>query len=243
MAFSLISKLQSGCPRGCPIDTAALGRLGISSALAHEYVASGWLTRLGRGVFMFAGDTLARDATLKFLQGRVLGLHVAGRTALAWQGYLQNITQREVLCLHGTAKSGLPNWFQERFPSRYTTTRVFDDGMPEGYGLAVLPESPNGPLVSAPERALLEMLSEVGVHQEAGEARGIMEAVRSVRLTEMGKLLQHCRMVKAARLCVVWAEELGLPWAVAARESAAGNLGQGRWIKQLKDGSNLILKP
>lgn len=49
--------------------------------------------------------------------------------------------------------------------------------------------------------------------------------------------------MKATRLCVVWAEELGLPWAGAAREAAAGRLGQGRWIRRLKDGRLLIGVP
>jgi len=34
--------------------------LGVSSALAHHYLKSGWLVRLGRGVFMFPNDTFLR---------------------------------------------------------------------------------------------------------------------------------------------------------------------------------------
>ena len=228
------------------MGSADLRRLGISPALAHEYVASGWLARLGRGVFMFTGDTLERDACLHFLQTRVPGLHVAGRTALDWQGFRQNVAQREVLCLHGRGNAVLPEWFTQRFPARYSRARLFDDKLAPGFGLTVLPEGvlgEKGPLVSAPERALLEMLNEVGVHQEAAEARAIMETVRHLRAKELAKLLRHCRTVKAARLCVVWAEEHGLPWAAAARTAAAGQLGTGRWVKRLKDGRTLILKP
>ena len=246
MTANLIKSLQTTLPRGTPIGTADLRRLGISPALAHEYVASGWLGRLGRGVFMFVGDTLGRDACLRFLQGKVPGLHVAGRTALDWQGFRQNVAQREVLCLHGSADAELPEWFTARFPARYSRARVFDDGLAEGCGLTVLPEGAlgeKGPLVSAPERALLEMLSEVGVHQEADEARGIMETVRHLRTKELGELLRHCRMVKTARLCVLGAEELGLSWAAAAREAAAGKWGTGRWMKPMKNGRMLVLKP
>lgn len=225
------------------MDTADLRRLGVSPALAHDYVKSGWLARLGRGVFMFAGDTLGRDASLKFLERKIPGLHVAGRTALAWQGFQQNLAHQETLCLHGDAKAVLPDWFRARFPARYSAPRLFDSGLPAGFGLSVLPESPSGPRVSAPERALLEMLSEVGVHQEAEEARGIMESVRQLRTHELGVLLSNCHMIKAARLCVVWAEELRLPWAASARETAAGKLGANRWIKRLRDGRTLILKP
>lgn len=223
------------------MDTGDLRQYGVSSASAHGYVKSGWLLRLGRGTFMFAGDTLGRDASLVFLGRKIPGLHVAGRTALAWQGFQQNMAHQETLCLQGEERGLLPGWFTERFPARYAAPALFDAELPAGFGLAVLPEAPTGPLVSGPERALLEMLSEVGVQQEAAEARGIMESMRQVRMKELAVLLKSCRMVKAVRLCVVWAEELGLTWAVAAREAAEGKLGTGRWIKRLKDGSTLIL--
>ena len=242
MATNLIKNLQTTHPRGSPIGTADLQRMGISPALAHEYVASGWLQRLGRGVFMFAGDMLGREACVRFLATKIEGLHVAGATALAWHGHRHNIAARETLCLHGVAKVVLPEWFTERYPARYGSGRLFDAQLAEGYGLAVLPETPSGPLVSVPERALLEMLSAVGVHQEAEEARSIMESIRHVRTKEFAELLQHCRMVKAARLCVLWSKELALPWAAAAREAAAGKLGSGRWIKQMKNGKTLTLK-
>jgi hypothetical protein len=50
-------------------------------------------------------------------------------------------------------------------------------------------------------------------------------------------------MVKAVRLCVVWAKELELPWADQARQAAAGRMGSGRWVARLKSGRTLILKP
>jgi hypothetical protein len=120
---------------------------------------------------------------------------------------------------------------------------LFDKNLPAGYGISTLPENPDGPRVSEPERALLEMLSEVGVHQEVDEARNIMEGLRQLRTAHLAKLLSACRMVKAVRLCVGWSEELGLPWAGKAREAAEGKMGTGRWVARLKDGRTLILKP
>lgn len=243
MKTGLIKALQTSEPRGMPLDTATLQGHGISSALAHDYVKSGWLERLGRGVFMFAGDDLERDLTLRFLERRMPGLHVAAKTALAWHGYRQNVAHQETLILWGARKGAPPSWFLERFPARFSSARLFDDELPVNSGLAPLPESPDGPKVSAPERALLEMLSEVGVYQTVEEARGTMESVRQLRSRQLATLLEHCRMTKAIRLCVVWAEELGLPWAEKAREAAAGRTGSSRWVWRLKDGRTLILKP
>ncbi len=238
-----IKKLLTTLPRGAPFDTATLAGLGIAPDLAHHYVKSGWLEKLGRGVFMFTGDTLHQDATLGFLAKRIPGLHLAAKTSLARHGFRHNVAQDEVTILWSDRPNALPEWFQNRFPSRYSTLRLFDEDLPPGFGISTLPDNPDGPHVSEPERALLEMLSEVGVHQEVDEARNIMEGVRQLRTVRLAKLLSACRMVKAARLCVVWAEELGLPWAAKAREAAKGKMGTGRWVGRFKDGSTLILKP
>ncbi len=238
-----IKELQTAQPRGTPLDSESLRRLGISSALAHEYIQAGWLARLGRGTFMFPGDQLDRNAAVRFLCQKIPGLHVAGKSALEWHGFRQNLAHRETLCLRGSGGAVLPGWFLERFPARFSASRLFADDLPPSFGLAPLPESPAGPPVSVPERALLEMLSEVGVHQEVEEARGIMETVRQLRTRELGTLLRSCRMVKAVRLCVIWAEELGLPWAGPARDAVADKLGTSRWIKRMKDGRTLILNP
>ena len=96
---------------------------------------------------------------------------------------------------------------------------------------------------SSPEHALLEMLSEVGVMQEVQEARNILESARSLRSKVVSQFLRAWREEKAARLCVGWSEELGLPWAEAACESIGDRFGKSRWVKRLKDGSILMFKP
>jgi hypothetical protein len=243
METNRIKALQTTLPRGAPLDTATLAGLGISAALAHEYLKAGWLEKLGRGVFMFAGDELQRNETLAFLEPRIPGLHVAAKTALAWHGFRHNVAVKERTILWGDHRIDLPSWLQDRFPARYSSSRLFDDDLPAGTGIAAMPEFPNGPRVSSPERALLEMLSEVGAYQELDEARAIMENVRQLRSRQLRLLLSHCRMVKAVRLCVAWARELDLPWAGHARQAASGRMGTGRWITRLKNGKTLILKP
>lgn len=239
---NLLRTLQTELPRGAPFDIQTLRDLGISSALASHYLKVGWLVRLGRGVFMFPNDDIQRDACLKFLSTQKPGLHVAGKTALAWRGVRHNLSLREQLILWGDAPGKLPEWLTVRFPARYTARRLFGRKLPSGFGLQPLPETPGGPLVSVPERALLEMLSEVGVGQGIEEARNIMEGVRSLRAEVLTPLLKNCLLVKAVRLCVQWAEELNLDWAAAARSAAKRTSGRGRWTTRLKDGTTLTLK-
>jgi len=239
---NLIKSLQTAFPRGTPFDHQQLATLGVSSALAHHYLKSGWLTRLGRGVFMFPNDTLRREDCLTFLSRRMTGLHVGGKTALAWRGIRHHLPAREPLTLWGDAKARLPEWFTQLFPARYTARHPFSPQLPKHFGLQPLPESPAGVLVSVPERALLEMLSEVGMRQEIEEARNIMEGTRSLRPEVLTTLLKNCHRIKVVRLSVGWAEELNLPWAGAARRAASRRLGRARWTARLKDGTLLVLK-
>lgn len=213
---------------------------GVSSALAWHYVKTGWLTRLGRGVFMFQNDELQRGASLKFLARRMPGLQVVGKTALAWRGVRHNLSSHEHLVIWGEVPRDLPYWFTSRFPGRYVSRRLFSKKPSASFGLQSLPDTPDGPLVSVPERGLWEMLSDVGVRQGLEEARNIMEGVRSLRPEILAALLKHCLRVKVSRLCAQWAGEMNLEWASAARKSA--KLGKGRWSTRLKDGSPLALK-
>ena len=199
--------------------------------------------RLGRGVFMFPNDTLRREDCLKFLSRRVVGFHVGGKTALAWRGIRHNLPAREPLSLWGEGKARMPEWFEKLFPARYTARNLFTSNLPKNFAMQSLPETPDGVLVSVPERALVEMLSEVGVHQGIEEARNIMEGARSLRPEVLTTLLKNCQRVKVLRLGVLWAEELNLPWAAAVRKATGRNLGQSRWTARLKNGTTLILKP
>ena len=104
-----IKKLQVTVARGAPLDSQKLESLGISRALAHEYVKTGWLERLGRGVFMFAGDQLSRDACLKFLATKTPGLHVAAKSALALHGFRQHVAFQESTIVWGNQRAILPD--------------------------------------------------------------------------------------------------------------------------------------
>jgi hypothetical protein len=79
-----------------------------------------------------------------------------------------------------------------------------------------------------------------------GNPGAIIESIQHYLRQEGGSAdnpLQRCQRVKVLRLGVLWAEELNLPWAAAARKAAGRNLGQRRWTARLRDGTTLILKP
>lgn len=235
-------KALAGLPRGAPLGSTALKEVGVSPALATYYVRNGWLDRLGRGTFKFPNDDLELGSCLRFLAGKTPGLHVGGKTALAWQGVRHNIGSNETVVLWGGKVVALPPWFTQRFHARYVSRTLFIS-LPESFAFGEVPDARfSGVKVSEPERALLEMLADVGVAQGLEEARNIMEGVRSVRLDVLETLLRQCPRVKVVRLCLNLADELELPWAAEAR-SLKIRRGRGRWMRKLPDGTTLVLKP
>jgi hypothetical protein len=238
---NLLQRLQNSIPRESPFDTRTLKGLGISPALANYYVRRGWIVRLGRGAFAFPNVTIDKHLSIKLLESSLSNIHVGGKTALAWHGFRHNIPARERIVLWGSDRGRLPDWFTRQFLSRYVSKKIFDSSLPPDFGLQPIPERPQGPLVSTPERALLELLGEIGQAEELEESRNIFEMLFTLRTAEISTLLQHCTSVKVTRLCVKWAADLGLPWAAAAREAAQGRLGKGRWSGKLQDGSTLNL--
>lgn len=235
-------------PRGEPFDLAGLKALRISAVLAAKYAESGWLVRLGQGVYAFAGDAWSAHGGIKLLQQRVPGLHLAGKSALALQGVRHNLARRETLVLWGDARPyTLPTWFTTRFPARYVGARLFDWSQQESLEAKTLHTPPGvteGLIVSVPERAVLELLHDVGTKQGMEEAMALFESLRSPRVAVMGQLLSCCTSVKTVRLFLTWARETELLDVDALLSTYSIPVGSsGRWVTRLKDGNLMSLKP
>lgn len=240
---SLNKEMFSNFPHNAPIATTELAAAGISSVLAAHYAKSGWLDRLGRGVYAIPGGTLDRDQCLLFLQQRVPGLHVGGRTALDWRGSRQYLDTNPVLTLWSTSRLALPEWFVERFPSRLTTYALFESAV-EGTGVGAAPGFPDGLRVSNRERALLELLREVQTQAQIDEAREILELSVGLRVDELGRLMSGCRSVKTVRLMLMLLDSTGAIDVQALRRDFTLPTGSPtRWVGGLADGTRLVLQP
>ena len=229
-----------------PFDLAALARQGVSANLAAHYAEVGWLVRLGQGVYAFPADELSAHAAIKFLQTRVAGLHVAGKSALALQGVRHNLASREQLVLWGDVRFALPAWFTSRFPARYVSARLFDwpDQSLAAKSLTMPPGVTEGLRVSVPERAVLELLYDVGTHQGLEEARNLFEGLSNPRKEMLGRLLVCCTSVKTVRLLLTWARQTKLVDVEALQQQYTLPVGSDkRWMTRMKDGTLLSLKP
>jgi hypothetical protein len=234
--------LLAELPRGEPVSTADLVARGASAFRASALARSGWLTHLARGVYMLPGDTLTRDGALAFLSRQIPGLHVGSKTALAWRGVAQNLAFRENLNLWGDRAQRLPAWFTQRFAAQYQATQLFSAQLPAGLGLSPLPGGRAQVLVSAPERALLELLSDVGKGQPLAEARDLVEGLPSLREAVLSELLLHTTRIKVVRMAAILGQELQLPWAALAAQHSQRIGGGQRWVAVGKTGERLDLR-
>jgi hypothetical protein len=131
----------------------------------------------------------------------------------------------------------LPTWFTDNFPgASYHRLRLFDETPPALLGVSPYQGSENAPLVSDPERAALELLSEVGVRQPLEEARNILEGTPYLRAAVLQELLARCRQVKTVRLALMIGQELGLPWADKLDPTRLPTGSARRWVGRSKEG-------
>lgn len=234
--------LLSEAPRGQPLGVRWLRERGLTSKHAAWLAKEGWLERLGHGAYVLPGETLDRAATLAWMVPSVPGLHVAGKTALSWRGVRHNLAFQESLILWGDRPAKLPAWFTTRFPVHCQATHLFDARMAPELGIAPLPAGNPDVPVSTPERALLELLSDVGKGQTLEETRHLVEGARSLRLPVLDELLSHLTRIKVVRLAYALADELDLPWKSIACQHSERLGGGKRWVSVGKSGERLDLK-
>ncbi|RQR79141.1 hypothetical protein DIE11_17220 [Burkholderia sp. Bp9012] len=244
----VLKRLQAELPRGAPFDLATLAHLGVSPQLAARYAKGGWLVRLAQAVYAFPNDEFSVDGAVLFLQRHVPGLHIGGKSALALHGVRHNLHlhHRDTLVLWGDSRFTLPAWFTTRFPARYAYARLFDwpDTDLSTRSLATPPGMPETLRVSVAERAVLELLYDVGVKESLDEARNLFDSLRSPRKELLGQLLSCCTSIKAVRLFLTWARETHVVDVDAMLNQYAVRTGSdARWTSRLDDGTLLNLKP
>jgi len=242
---SLIRPLHAELPHGAPFDVLTLASKGVSAKQAARYVESGWLVRLGQGVYAFPSDRLEAPECILILQKKVQGLHVAGKSALSLQGVRHNLGTRESWILWGDQRFSLPGWFTSRFLARYIHSTLFAWEYPSLNDNTV--STPVGSTehlkVSVPERALLELLYEAGINEDLEEARNLFDGLRNLRTNVLGQLLSCCTSVKTVRLFLAWARETGVvDTERLLREYEVNTGSKSRWMSRLKDGTLLTLK-
>ncbi|MDB5977082.1 MAG: hypothetical protein JWR07_3842 [Nevskia sp.] len=229
-----------------PFGLRAFDQLGMSPALAAQYVQRRRLIRLAKGVYAFTGSSLDVYGSLAFLQDRTPELHIGGRAALELGLRGKALPAPSPLVVWGATRMSFPQWFAERFPARYVSAKLFDwpEGGPCNAGLFTFAALPAGPAIAAPERAVLELLYEVGQQEGLDAARALFEELGNLRLDILCPLLEHCRCVKVVRLFLHWARLTRIVDVDALRNRCALPVGsRSRWVGRMKDGALLTIPP
>ncbi|UIF89205.1 type IV toxin-antitoxin system AbiEi family antitoxin domain-containing protein [Cupriavidus sp. UYPR2.512] len=232
-----LHNLLAQAPRGQPMDTEMLREMGVSERSLSHMVSEAWLEQLGRSAYLLRGDTPTLEGILAYLSRRIKGLHVGGKTALDWQGVRHNIAFRERVVLWGQVPYRFPEWVDKHLLYTYQRTDLFDDSFPYGEGLKALPNRNPSVLVSVPERAFLELVSDVGKGQTLEEVENIIVMMRSLRPPILRTFLSHCTRLKVLKLVKTLGEDSGFAWGQNLQEHVQLRVEAKQAAKKLKAAS------
>lgn len=246
MASKTLLRLMEGVPRGQPLDPQMLRDCGVSAQQTTYFVSAGWLQRLSKGAYLLAGDAPTRAGVLAYLGRHVSGLHIGGKTALDWQGGRLSIDAHTRFALWAQRPYVMPDWADAHLPHTLQTTRLFDDALPPELAVAPLPNLDPSILVSRPERALLELASDIGKRGSKGqaldEALAITATLHDLRPKVLDRLLSHCTRVKVVKLVRDLGAASGHAWGQDLQRHV-DRLGPGkRWTSSRKGAPALNLK-
>lgn len=247
-----IKQLERLLPEGLLVDSAWLSAHDYYTSLRTKYVASGWLEQPARRVYRRPRGQLSWQQVVISLQTLLdHRLVVGGRTALELQGYAHYVSQgSSEVYLHGPTKP--PNWLaalplKEQFVYR-NSKPLFGSGLDEVDFPPLVPSAGkqgdrplheaglrslawgqwDWPLtVSAPERAILELLDELPDHESFHQVDALMEGLSDLAPRRLQKLLVRCRSVKVKRLFFFFADRHRHAW-LKHIERAAIDLGSGK---------------
>lgn len=218
--------------RGVVYTQTHLSSLGYNHDLVKSYRRSDWIEPLGSGAYKVSGDTVDWPGGLYALQKqKKLAVHVGGRTALELKGYAHYGRQgREKCFLYAPAGTTLPKWFQNydwNIDLVFKATNVFPAHLKTSF--TEYSHKEINVRISAPERAVLEMLYYVPGKQGFDEAFHLLEGLLTLRSQVVQELLEKCRSVKVKRLFLYMAEKAELP-IIDHLNLKKINLGSGKRV-------------
>ena len=196
------------------LTTQWLTKNGYSKQLISRYCESGWLESIGHGAYTRSGDVLTWSGAIYALQHDLnLPIHVGGLSAIEQHGLAHNIVfdkEHRSLFFYNTEaqKRKLPSWFKKYFTQHvYIQRHLFT----EEIGLEKKQIDNISVILSAPERAILELLDSVPNAFSYEHANNIIENLYLLRPDLLQALLEKCTSIKVKRLFLYLADKHQLP--------------------------------
>lgn len=232
-----IANLVGQLPKGAVAGTTWLQSRGISIDLAKHYVRSGWLQRVGVGAYAVRGGAPTWQGAVWGLQQVSAPVWPGGITALAMQGYSQNVgfgTEASGgggarITLFSEPKFQLPAWFKRReWGAEVSLHRLslFAEGVGDA-AWQMVDWQDQQLKVSCPEQAAIELATLVRDEHSFEQLQHAMESLLMLRPKRMNRLLAACRSVKASRLVLLLGEHYKHPWTERLDRDQL-NLGSGK---------------
>lgn len=252
-----LNQLEKDLPEGLVVDSAWLEAKGIPSNLRSYYVKQGWLEQPVRSVYRRPRGSLNWQQVVVSLQAMLgVPLIVGGKTALELQGFSHYLS-RETRSIHLYGPQKPPTWLGKldlpQTFSCHNSKKLFrntpialgldslawDIASNTGHDLNRLQGTSftamawgqwDWPLtLSRPERAFLEMLDELPVHESFDQADMIMQGAVNFSPRQLQKLLVDCSSVKVKRLFMFFADRYKHAW-LKRLDKTKIDLGKGKRV-------------
>jgi len=227
-----LNRLLRVWPQGTVAVSRWLEQQGAYQQLRQTYEKGGWIERIGQGAYIRGGDAVEWTGGLYALQQQLrLPVHAAAKTALQMQGYAHFLPLGKggAVTLFGSPGVRLPGWFLRHawgVTLCYATTRMFLDAPDMGFTDKAMGGGWSVRL-SAPERAMMELLYLLPGRESFAEASLLMEGLTTLRPQLVQSLLEQCRSVKVKRLFMFLAECHNHPW-VKRLDLSKVDFGRGK---------------
>lgn len=225
-----LNPLLTNWPTGVVYTTSWLNDLGIPPSLVNQYRESNWVKTVGRGAISRVGDPVDWTGGIWAIQNQLnLAIYPGAKTALELSGYGHFLPlNNQIITLFGQPSLKLPFWFKEYNKDlniRYFTTNIFEK-VPD-LGLTEKEIGNYSILISAPERAIMEVLYLVPKLQSFKESMLLMEGLNTLRPSLVQQLLENCKSIKVKRLFMFLAEYFSESW-ITKINTAEIDLGSGK---------------
>lgn len=207
-----INRLRQQTPSNGILLTSWLEKSGFSRNEVSNYIKSGWLQRIIRGVYKFSGDTPSLYGTLASYQKQASVIyHIGAASALELKGFSHYIAMgKPTAIVFSPVRPPLPKWLNDaEFDMNFVTvsSKVFGTT-----GIEQLDYEGQTLIVSSPERAIMECILLSPAYYDLMDVYYLMEMLSSIRASLVQQLLEDCTSVKVKRMFLYMAEKARHRW-------------------------------
>lgn len=234
----------SKLPYGLIASRSWLTSQGVERHTIDNWLKSGQLVSVARGVFKRPESDLTWQVVVSSLQHMGLRLAPGGLTALAMHGMTHYLSPLEPSKVHLYGEDQLPAWVNRlsiqttfiRHMGLMKTTGDLDKSLAPTWNAELVPYGTgrHQMQISSPELAILEALLNVPSHLSFEHADQLMQGMPTLSPQRLTRTLEGSKNVKVKRLFLWLAERNHSPWLKRIDQQKfsieGGQLGSGKRV-------------